>query len=260
MTDTHTPARSLVYDAPTRLFHWLFAGLFVTAYAIANLADESPLFPLHMMAGMLLASLLLLRMIWGLVGTRNARFASFTLHPGALLAYLRGIFTGDSGKWAGHNPASSWAAVLMITCAIGLAITGLLMATGGGSEAYEEVHEVLANAFLTVALLHVAGVLLHSLRHHDGFARSMVDGRKQEVPEDARIPSARPAVALLGVALMATVTLALWRGYDPGAATLSLFGATLQLGENEGAEGNHAYSRNEARHSETAEDEMGEDD
>jgi cytochrome b len=234
MTHTSTQARSLVYDAPTRLFHWLFAGLFLTTFAIANLAgDEAPLFPLHMLAGILLASLVLLRLIWGLVGTRNARFGSFALHPRALFAYLRGVLTGGGARWAGHNPASSWAALLMTTCAVGLAITGLLMTTSGETEAYEEVHEVLANTFAITALLHVAGVVLHTLRCRDGFPRSMVDGRKQDVPEEERISSARPVMALWFLGLMATATFGLWNSYDSQSNTLAMFGATMQLGENE---------------------------
>lgn len=224
--------RSLVYDLPTRLFHWLFAGLFVTAYAIANLAEHSPAFPFHMLAGLLLGGLLLLRLIWGVVGTRHARFGSFALSPRALLDYFRGVFGGGGTRWHGHNPASSWAALLMMALAAALAVTGLLMATGD-AEAYEDVHELLANSFLVVALLHVTGVLVHTMRHRDGFPRSMVDGRKQDVPEEDRIARTRPMIGLVTMVLVAGAGFLLWNGYDANQGTLRIAGATLQLGENE---------------------------
>jgi cytochrome b len=244
--------RTLVYDAPTRVFHWLFAGLFITAYTIASLAEHSPEFPLHMLAGLLLTGLVVLRLLWGLAGTRHARFTSFALRPGDLLDYFRGIFTGASRRWAGHNPASSWSALLMIGFAAGLAITGLLMTTRGGSEAYEEVHELLANSFLVVALLHVAGVILHSARYRDGFALSMVDGSKQEVPEEARIPGSRPIAALSMLGLVAAGALILWNGYEPRTSTLTAFGTTLNLAEDGEAEGSHGVAN--AEHEEDGDD------
>ena len=129
--------RSLVYDAPTRLFHWLFAALFVAAYGIANFAEHSSAFPLHMLAGMLVVVLVVLRLIWGLVGTRHARFGSFALGPRALVEYIRAAFSGGGSTWVGHNPASSWSALVMMALALrvarGLRI-GLLGRTGGRPE------------------------------------------------------------------------------------------------------------------------------
>lgn len=239
-----TTSRSLVYDAPTRLFHWLFAGLFVTAFSIANLAEHSPVFPWHMMTGMLLVCLVALRLVWGLVGTRHARFSSFALNPRELLGYVRGIFMGGARSWPGHNPASSWAALVMMMLAVGLGFTGFMMTSGRASDAYEDVHEFLANAFLIVALAHVAGVVLHALRHRDGFPRSIVDGRKVEVPEAERIPGSRPGAALVMLALLAVAGVTLWRGYDAGSQSLAVAGVRLQLGEH--GEGREAYGAHEA--------------
>jgi len=225
--------RSLVYDAPTRLFHWLFAALFVAAYGIANLADDSPAFPLHMLAGMLIVVLVVLRLIWGLVGTRHARFGSFVLSPRALFEYFRAAFSGGDLKWAGHNPASSWSALIMMALALGLGVTGLLMASSGNTEAYEDVHEVLANGFLVVALFHVAGIMFHTIRYRDAFPRAMVDGRKHDVPEHARITSTRPASALAMLGLVVAAGFIVWEGYDARAQSLTAFGFSLNLGENE---------------------------
>lgn len=224
----------LVYDVPTRLFHWLFAGLFVTAYVIANFADDSPAFPYHMLAGILLGGLVFLRLVWGVVGTRYARFSSFELRPMQFVAYFGGMIVGGSRKWAGHNPASSWAALIMLALVAGLGMTGLLMTTSGNRETYEDLHELLANAFLAVALLHIAGAVLHSLKHKDGFARSMVDGRKRAVPGTTPISHSRPVVGLTLLALLAGFAVFLARHYDPATQSIKTFGITLTLGDEEG--------------------------
>jgi cytochrome b len=94
----------LIYDIPTRFFHWLFAGLFVVAFLIAKTVDdESSVFSYHMLAGLVLSFTVILRLAWGFVGTKHARFTSLALHPKDLVAYFTGILSGDKRKWAGHN-------------------------------------------------------------------------------------------------------------------------------------------------------------
>lgn len=225
--------KRLIYDIPTRLFHWLFAGLFVTAFLIAKtIDDDSPVFSYHMLAGLLLTSIVLLRIVWGFVGTKYARFASFALKPNDLLNYFKGILSGSKQKWSGHNPASSWAALVMFVLTLGLGTTGYLMATGQ-KETFEDVHELFANGFLVVVLMHIAGVILHMLRHRDGLALAMVAGTKKDVPEHEAISDTRPVVALLFVGLVATFAVQLASHFDSQTRTLSFFGTTLQLGETE---------------------------
>lgn len=224
----------LVYDLPTRLFHWLFAGFFITAFAISNLVDDdSARFSLHMLAGLGMVFVVLLRLAWSLVGTRHARLSDLNLNPMNLLAYFKGMATGSSARRLGHNPASSWAAVAMVCLALGLGTTGWLMATGGESDAIEEMHELMANAFFVVVLLHVAGVVAHVLRHRDGLQTTMITGRKQALASD------EPAVRSMRLAGASFIMLTglfmgyLVQQYDARSRTLDLFGTTLQLGENE---------------------------
>jgi cytochrome b len=227
----------LVYDSPTRVFHWLFAGFFVTAFAISNLVDdESARFSLHMLAGLGMVFVVVLRLIWSLVGTRHARLTDLVLNPAQLIAYFKGMFSGDSRRWIGHNPASSWAALAMVGLALGLGTTGYLMATGGENDSIKEVHELMANAFLVVVLLHIAGVAVHVLKHRDHLQSSMVTGRKQALTGDQE---AVRSVAVAGWAFILLTGLFmgyLVQHYDAQARTLDLFGTTLQLGENESGE------------------------
>lgn len=227
---------NLVYDLPLRLFHWLFAGLFATAYIIASTAEDSSLFPFHMLAGLTLVFVVLARMAWGLFGTRHSRFTSFKLNPADLLRYLKGLLKGGQPAMAGHNPASSWVAVVLMLLALGLGATGYLMTSSGNPGCYEEVHEFLSNTFLLIVVLHVAGVALHSLRHRDGFALSMVDGRKQGIDPAEAIEKPRSAIGVVFIAVVAAFAVNVVHNYDAGTQALNLFGTTLQLGEQEGDE------------------------
>jgi cytochrome b len=226
----------LVYDLPLRLFHWIFAGLFVAAFLIAKTVDDdSVVFSYHMLAGLLLSFVVGLRISWGLVGTRHSRFSSFALKPQDLVAYFVGVLSGDKRKWSGHNPASSWATLAMLALAVGLGLTGYLM-TKGQKELFEDVHELLANGFLVIVLLHIVGVFLHAFRHQDRIAFSMIDGAKKDMPSGETISGSRPAVAMLFLGLVATFAGVLAINFDSQTRTLNLLGAQLQLGENESSE------------------------
>lgn len=226
----------LVYDLPTRLFHWIFAGLFIFAFAIAkNIDDELSTFSYHMLAGLVLGFTVVLRFIWGFVGTKYARFSSFALAPKDLFTYFKGIRSGDKRKWAGHNPASSWASLIMMALALGMGITGYLMTTGN-KETFEDLHELLANGFLVIVLLHIAGVILHAFRHRDGIALTMIDGAKGHLPQVESISSPRRGVAILFIGLITTFSIYLVNQFNSQQRTLNLFGNTLQLGESEGHE------------------------
>ena len=222
--------RILVWDLPVRLFHWFLAASFVGAFAIASLAgDESPVFVLHMLLGGVAAFMVLLRIVWGLVGTRWARFSSFAVSPKELFVYVRGALAGGGSRYTGHNPGTSLASLLMFALVLGLAGTGVAMGSG---KDVEEIHELLAWAMVAVIGAHVAGIVWHTIRHRENIAVSMIDGRKEAEPTGA-IASVRPAAALAFVLLVGLWTAGLVRGYDAasGRATLPLTGQTLQLGE-----------------------------
>jgi cytochrome b len=226
--------RQLVYDLPTRLFHWLFAGLFLTAFVIAKTVDDDSFwFNYHSLAGLTLGFLAVLRIIWGVFGTQHARFSGFALNPMDLVNYFKGIFSGDKKKWAGHNPASSWAAITMMILALGLALTGYLMTSGGDKEAFEDIHELFANAFIIVVVLHVAGIVLHTIRYQEMIGLSMVDGKKMGVSEAQTIGSSKSAVGVLLIGLVVAFGLHLFKNYDKQTRSLQFFGTTLQLSEDD---------------------------
>lgn len=230
-------SRVLVWDLPTRLFHWLFAGSFVAAFTIGQVVDDdAAAFKLHMLLGGVMAFMVVLRVLWGFVGSRHARFGAFAFGPRAIVDYLSRAFMRQDRPYAGHNPGASVAIFLMLGLALALAATGALMSSGG--ELVEEAHEVLAYVFMAVVVAHVTGVVWHTVRHRENLARSMFDGRKVADAEQA-IPSAHPVVAAGFLGLVGLWTAALVHGYDPATqrVALPLVGVSITLGEGEEHEG-----------------------
>lgn len=227
----------LVYDLPTRLFHWLFAGMFILAFVIGKtIDDESPVFIYHMLIGLTMGFAVILRIAWGFFGTQYAKFFSFPLNPISLFDYFSGLLTKKSKRSLGHNPASSWAALVMMALGIGLGVTGYLMTTGN-KETFEDLHEILANTFVVIVIMHIAGIVLHTIKHKELIGLSMVDGKKEAVEGETMIASSRPAVGVIFLLLVGIYSFNLYRNFNPQNATVNFFGTTLQLGENESGEG-----------------------
>ncbi len=165
----------LVWDLPVRVCHWLlalsFAGAFLTA-------ESERLRDVHVMLGYTMLGLIAFRLLWGLIGTRYARFASFAFGPRAVLDYLKSIFTRSPQHYVGHNPAGSWAIYLLLGLSVLAGGTGYATYNDIGGHAMEEVHEALANGLLGVVMVHIAGVLASSLLHGENLVRSMITGYK----------------------------------------------------------------------------------
>lgn len=235
--------RKQVYDTPTRIFHWLFAGFFLTAFGITKIVDsESLVFSYHMLIGLTLFSLVLTRIVWGLIGSKHARFSGFALNPKDLFTYFNGILSGDKKRWAGHNPASSWAALLMIALSLGLGVTGFLMSTGQ-KETFEDIHELFANAFIITAILHVLGIILHTIRHKEMIGLSMINGKKENIIEGEQIHSNHNLFGVILLSIVAIVGFTVFKKFNPETRTLTFGNTTLQLGEeNENQEGSKSES------------------
>ncbi|MEI7728972.1 MAG: cytochrome b/b6 domain-containing protein [Verrucomicrobiota bacterium] len=231
----------LIWDLPTRLFHWLLTAGFIAAALLAFLSGEkSRLFPYHAVIGLALTLLVVLRMIWGLMGTRYARFTAFLFGPRAVLVYLKEAFTGGGLRHLGHTPGSAYAIFAMLALMLGISITGILLSRG--HEAFKEAHEVMSFAMIAVVVAHVIGVAFHSIRHRENITLSMVNGRKVCDPAHG-IAAARPIVAIVFLGLLSAWTFGVVKNYDATTktTTLPLFGASLQLGESgtTGKQGKH---------------------
>ncbi|MEQ9347245.1 MAG: cytochrome b/b6 domain-containing protein [Thalassospira sp.] len=165
-----------VWDPFVRLFHWGLAVSFAIAWITADEWDS-----LHHWAGYAAAALIALRLVWGLIGTRYARFTQFIKRPSETKQYLGDILQGRERRYVGHNPAGAAMIVALLLAMSGCALTGWMYTTDAfwGADWVEETHEFLANGLLALVLLHIAGVILASLRHHENLIRAMITGRKR---------------------------------------------------------------------------------
>ncbi len=179
-----------VWDPAVRLFHWSLAGAFLLAYI-----TEDDWEMLHVNAGYLIGILIVLRLLWGFIGTSHARFTDFVRSPREVMAYLTDAIRFRAARYIGHNPAGGAMIRALLTCLSLTVLTGIalygttdfagpLAGVWRGEQAadiLEEVHEIGANLTLLLVVLHLVGVLFSSLEHGENLIKSMVTGRKKEI-------------------------------------------------------------------------------
>lgn len=191
-----------VWDPFVRFFHW---GL-VLAFIISYLSAEE-LETVHVYSGYFICALLISRIVWGIIGSKYARFRNFVRPWPEVKRYLRGLVSGNSVRYLGHNPAGGAMTVALLACLSLTVLSGLktLGAEGEGpfavasyeehsendedrehnddaEEFWEEIHEFFVNASLLLIVLHITGVIASSLAHRENLAKAMINGNKYRQP------------------------------------------------------------------------------
>ena len=167
--------RILVWDLPTRVFHWLLAGSFLGAFLTA---DSERYRDIHLVLGYTVLGLVVFRFLWGLIGTRYARFTSFPIAPRRVLGYIKSLFTRSPEHHVGHNPAGSLAIYAILALALLAGFTGYAAYKEIGGEMLTELHEAVANAMLGLVAIHIAAVIVSSFLHRENLASAMLNGYK----------------------------------------------------------------------------------
>lgn len=180
-----------VWDPLVRLFHWSLAGLFLANF----FTEEGEL--VHRGFGYAILVLIAVRFVWGLIGTRHARFRDWVAGPTRVRHYLHERLAGRSRRQLGHNPA---AAVMIITLLGGVllvAFTGWLQTTEQffGDGWLEALHEALAYGVLGLVVLHVLAAVGESVHYGENLIASMVHGRKRALGQDAAAGKKEPRLA-----------------------------------------------------------------
>lgn len=216
--------RILVWDIPIRVFHWLlvasFAGAFLTA-------ESERWRDVHAMLGYTFAGLIAFRLVWGLIGTRYARFRSFLFRPAELFEYLRSLLRRSPRHYLGHNPAGSLVILLLLGMGIITAASGWATYNDVGGEWLEELHEGAANAMLALVFVHIAGAMVSSLLHRENLVAAMVTGRKRGEPSQG----IRRGHAWLALVLLVTVA-TFWSWYPSAAVDVPRPNAERTMGHH----------------------------
>jgi cytochrome b len=190
------PLSVYVWDLPVRLFHWLLVlsivALFVTGKLGGNWMEW------HKLVGFFTLGLVVFRILWGLVGSETARFASFVRGPGAVIGYLRSSF-GASHSAAptklaqlGHNPLGALSVVALLTVVLFQAVSGLFAdddilmrgpyanaVSGAISAQFTKLHKLNSDLILVLVGLHLAAIAFYFFFKKDNLVKPMLNGHKQ---------------------------------------------------------------------------------
>jgi cytochrome b len=195
----------LVWDRFVRAGHWLLAAGFLVAYF-----TEDDLLTVHVWTGYLVGAIVCLRILWGLVGSKHARFRDFLYSPRQALSYLLDVVRRRAKRYLGHSPAGAVMVYALLVAILATTVSGLMVyaydkhagplagvvadqyagmtneereqASESVEDFWEETHEVLANLTLFLVVLHIGGVALSSVAHRENLVRAMVTGRKRDEP------------------------------------------------------------------------------
>ena len=181
------PSTVKVWDPLVRIFHWSLVFFFLLAFITG---DDWP--KLHVLAGYAVSFLIGFRLLWGLVGTRHARFLTFVKSPAVILIYLKNLLKFKVPHYLGHNPLGAAMVIVLLLSIALVAFSGMVLIAGEGQgplaatflaswsgDWMEEIHEFFANFTLLMVVIHVSGVIFSSLLEGENLVKAMMTGRKK---------------------------------------------------------------------------------
>ena len=172
----------MVWDVPTRVFHWLL----VLCFAGAWLSSESErLQMIHYAFGYSAVALVLFRLVWGLLGTKYARFTQFVKGPKEIACHLRNVLKGSQHETPGHNPAGGIVMLALMAGILLIGLTGYFTVKEFLGGFMSEAHEAMASLVLALVIVHIAAALLMSVLQGENLIKAMMSGKKQGTPEQA---------------------------------------------------------------------------
>lgn len=179
----------LVWDLPTRLFHWLLVALVIASFVTGKIGGLWMQY--HVWSGCAILGLLLFRLAWGFVGGRHARFSAFVRGPGAVLRYAQTMLRRDAPKHLGHNPLGGWSVLAMLIALLIQAVTGLFAnddiftegplypwVSKATSDWLTRIHRLNQEAVLLIVAVHMMAVFFYLIIKHENLMQPMFTGRK----------------------------------------------------------------------------------
>jgi cytochrome b len=211
---TSRPASTLVWDPLVRFGHWALVAAFTVAYMSAEEEAGGP-DPLHVWGGYIVGALVVLRVVWGFIGPRHARFSDFVRSPLVAQGYFIDLVYGRARRYIGHSPAGGAMVIALLVCLAATVTTGLIaygeegkgplaavlvtdananrneaehraFAKTGGEQSEStigELHGVLANITVALVVAHIFGVVVASVVHKENLVLAMITGRKHRARE-----------------------------------------------------------------------------
>jgi len=177
------PRPIAVWDPVVRILHWALAASIAAAWFTRHGGGVW-----HERIGYASLLIVALRVVWGWIGPRYARFGQFVRTPSTTLSYASRMLAQREPRYIGHNPLGGWMILLLLVAAALSGLSGWLYTTEAfwGAEWLENLHEALAIFLLVLVVLHVTGVVAASWRHRENLVAAMIHGRKRS-PEGADV-------------------------------------------------------------------------
>lgn len=214
------PRSVLVWDLPTRLFHWLLVVLVIISFVTGNIGGNAMQY--HEWSGLTILALLLFRLVWGFIGSRESRFVSFVRGPSAVVRYATTLLRSNSTHFLGHNPLGGWSIIAMLLALLVQAATGLFanddIITEGPlfgwvskatSDGLTRVHKLNQQVIIALVCIHALAVLFYLFYKRENLVKPMLTGVKEwsgTGPQPATGPSWIAAV-IFGLAALAVYLL-----------------------------------------------------
>lgn len=220
-TPVSAPPTRRVIDAPTRVFHWLFALSFLGAYLSA---EGERWRMLHVTLGYTMAGLLAFRVVYGLVGPRQVRLSALGSKLSGGTAWLRGVWrapTPGSVNWRqGQNLLMALAVVALMVAVVPVTLTGYASFNEWGGDLLGELHETVGEAFLWLVLAHLGALAVFSLWRRTNLTTPMLTGRTPGRGPDLVKHNHAWLAVLLALAVVAYIAWE-WRQAPRGLVNLS---------------------------------------
>lgn len=165
-----------VWDPLVRVFHWSLVACVLLNLFVVD--DEAAL---HQWLGYAATAWVGVRVLWGFIGPRHARFADFFPTPDRLVSHVRAVLRGDPEHHWGHNPLGGAMVLVLMAMVLGLGLTGWLQTTDAywGVDWVQELHEGLADWLMPLVGLHAAAALVMGRIERTRLVKAMVTGVKE---------------------------------------------------------------------------------
>lgn len=198
----------IVWDWPTRAFHWALAGSVILALIIIE--DEGLLYAIHAILGVIALVLVLFRLAWGVIGGEYARFTDFVTGWSTVRRYSAQLLRLAPPRHIGHNPLGGWAIIILIVLTFLTAATGVLtggLLGSGTARAVSDIHEAFGSLLQFMVFIHIAGVLIDWALTRDNLVAAMWHGRKRIEDASAAVDARGGSIWLAAVIAVPLIVL-----------------------------------------------------
>ena len=185
--------RILVWDLPTRIFHWLLVLSFFGAFLTG---DSERWQDFHVLFGYPVLGLLVFRLVWGVIGTRYVRFVALVRSYPYIVDYLVRLIKGRKWRPVGHNPVGATAILFLLMLGFITGVSGWAVYEDIGGVWVEELHYYISNAMLVMVFIHIAGVVTVSFLQKENLIAAMITGQKRRGEPKQAISSNHTLIAI----------------------------------------------------------------